>query len=100
MAFYSQLPFVVIFIVSNPMPFCLPLFLQFDWLTVLNWNLKRNNYQQQRPDKTQLCGFYTYTANIFNVIFTVVMCVPFSNVITLYGLHQITAPSTVEKCKH
>ena len=41
-----------------------------------------------------------YTANIFNVIFTVFTCVPFSNVIPLYGLHLITASSTVEKCKH
>ena len=42
----------------------------------------------------------TYTANIFNVIFTLFMCVPFSTVIPMYGLHLITAPSTVEKCKH
>ena len=40
------------------------------------------------------------TANIINVIFTVFTCVPISNVIPLYGLHLITAPCTVEKCKH
>ena len=40
------------------------------------------------------------TANIFNVIFTLFMCVPLSTVISLYGLHLIAAPSTVEKCKH
>ena len=37
-----------------------------------------------------------YTANIFNVIFTVFKCVPISTVISLYGLHLIAAPSTVE----
>ena len=41
-----------------------------------------------------------HTANIFNVIFTLFTCVPFSNVIPLHCLHLITAPSTVEKCKH
>ena len=40
------------------------------------------------------------TANIFNVIFTLFTCVPFSTVIPLYSLHLIIAPSTVEKCKH
>ena len=37
---------------------------------------------------------YYCTANIFNVIFTVFKCVPFSTVISLYGLHLIAA--TVE----
>ena len=37
-----------------------------------------------------------YTANIFNVIFTVFKCVPISTVISLYGLHLIAAPSTFE----
>ena len=39
---------------------------------------------------------FNYTANIFNVIFTVFKCVPISSVISLYGLHSIAAPSTVE----
>ena len=37
-----------------------------------------------------------YTANIFEVIFTVFNCVPISTVNSLYGLHLIAAPSTVE----
>ena len=37
-----------------------------------------------------------YTANIFDVIFTVFNCVPISTVILLYGLHLFAAPSTVE----
>ena len=37
-----------------------------------------------------------YTANIFNVIFTLFTCVPLSTVISLYCLHLIAAPSTVE----
>ena len=37
------------------------------------------------------------TANIFEVIFTVFKCVQLSTAISLYGLHLITAPSTVEK---
>ena len=41
-----------------------------------------------------------HTANIFNIIFTLFTSVPFPTVIPLYGLHLITAPSTVEKCKH
>ena len=40
-----------------------------------------------------------YTANIFIVVFTIFTCVPFSNVIPLYGLYLITAPSTVENVK-
>ena len=36
------------------------------------------------------------TANIFEVIFTVFNCVPISTVVSLYGLHLIAAPSTVE----
>ena len=54
------------------------------------------------PRNNLLCPLYwgAYTANIFNVIFTLFTCVPFSNVIPLYGLHLITAPCTVEKCKH
>ena len=43
--------------------------------------------------------FY-YTANIFNVIFTLFTGVPLSTVIPLYCLHLITAPSTVENCKN
>ena len=37
-----------------------------------------------------------YTANIFEVIFTVFNCVLISTVISLYGLHLIAAPSTTE----
>ena len=37
-----------------------------------------------------------YTANIFEVIFTVFYCVPIFNVVSLYGLRLIAAPSTVE----
>ena len=36
-----------------------------------------------------------YTANIFEVFFTVFNCVPISTVISLYGLHFFAAPSTV-----
>ena len=36
-----------------------------------------------------------YTANIFEVIFTVFNCVRISTVISLYGLHFTAAPSTV-----
>ena len=39
---------------------------------------------------------HPYTANIFEVISTVFNCVPISTVISLYGLHLIAAPSTVE----
>ena len=38
------------------------------------------------PEKS-LYKSHLNTPNIFNVIFTVFMCVPFSNVILLYGLH-------------
>jgi hypothetical protein len=41
-----------------------------------------------------------YTANIFNVIFTLFTGIPLSTVISLYILHLIIAPSTVEKCEH
>ena len=37
-----------------------------------------------------------YTANIFDVIFTVLNCVRLSTVISLYRLHLIAAPSTEE----
>ena len=37
-----------------------------------------------------------YTANIFDVIFTVFNCVQLSTVISLYGLHLIAAQSTAE----
>ena len=37
----------------------------------------------------------SYTANIFEVIFTVFNCVRISTVISLYSLHFIAAPSTV-----
>ena len=36
------------------------------------------------------------TENIFNVIFTVFKYVPISTVISLYCLHLIATPSTVE----
>jgi hypothetical protein len=38
----------------------------------------------------------SYTANMFEVIFTVFNCVPISTVVLLYGLHLIAAPSAVE----
>ena len=41
-----------------------------------------------------------FTANISAVKITVFRRVPFPTVIPLYYLHLITAPSTVEKCKH
>ena len=63
----------------------------------------RNPYKIQVPPNiwTQfktayLQGPHSYTANIFNVIFTVFKCVPISTVLSLYGLHLIAAPSTVE----
>ena len=40
--------------------------------------------------------FELFTANIFNVIFTLFKCVPLSTVISLYDLLLIAAPSTVE----
>ena len=46
----------------------------------------------QNGPKTEIL----YTANIFEVIFTVFNCVPISTVVSLYGLHLIAAPSTVE----
>ena len=42
--------------------------------------------------QSRLC----YNANIFNIIFTLFTCVPLSTVISLYCLHLIAAPSTVE----
>ena len=43
-----------------------------------------------------LHSWFIYSANIFKVIFTVFNCLPVSTVISLYGLHLITAPSTVK----
>ena len=40
------------------------------------------------------------TANISAVKITVFRRIPFPAVLPLYYLHLITAPSTVEKCKH
>ena len=40
--------------------------------------------------------FIYFTANIFDVIFTVFKCVLLSTVVSLYGLHLIAAPSTAE----
>ena len=45
-------------------------------------------------------GVYYYTANISAVKITVFRRVRFPTVFPLYFLHSITAPSTVEKCKH
>ena len=42
-----------------------------------------------------ILSFFDHTANIFEVIFAVFNCVRISTVISLYGLHFITAPSTV-----
>ena len=64
-------------------------------------------HKNMTPDKTNKLLFSNmpqdrevmsvlYTANIFNVIFTVFKCVPISTVISLYGLNLIPAPSTVE----
>ena len=36
----------------------------------------------------------SYTANIFNAIFTCFTCVPLSTVISLYCLHLFAVPST------
>ena len=63
-------------------------------------SLEEESYLVTVCKSMNLLNFSTYTANIFNVIFTVFTCVPFSNVIPLYGLHLVIAPSTVEKCKH
>jgi hypothetical protein len=46
--------------------------------------------------KERMFSDSSYTANIFDVIFTVFNCVPISTVISLYCLHLIAAPSTVE----
>ena len=51
-------------------------------------------YFQKISQISSLCHFH-YTANIFEVIFTVFNCVPISTVILLYGLHFNAAPSTV-----
>ena len=55
--------------------------------------------QERKSPKGQDIILWPCTANIFNVIFTAFTCVPFSNVIPLYGLHLITAPSTVKYVK-
>ena len=41
-------------------------------------------------------GSMVYTANIFEVIFTVFNFVRLSTVVSLYGLHLIAAPSTIK----
>ena len=42
------------------------------------------------------CQKIAFTANIFEVIFTVFSCVRLSTVVSLYGLHLIAAPSTIK----
>ena len=44
----------------------------------------------------RISALLSLTANIFEVIFTVFNCVPISTVVSLYGLHLIAAPSTIE----
>ena len=58
-----------------------------------------NPFIQKGPTKSAIpddMQWRLYTANIFNVFFTVCKCVPISTVISLYGLHLIAAPSAVE----
>ena len=55
---------------------------------------KSRNYVTWIANLTKLF-LSVYTANIFEVIFTVFNCVRISTVISLYGLHFIAAPSTV-----
>ena len=59
------------------------------------WN-KFGSEAPNLPDITDIMDLLDYTANIFEVIFTVFNCVPISTVVSLYGLHLIAAPSTVE----
>ena len=78
-------------------------FWQYIWIQVLNsylimYNCKRHN--KRRKKKYTGLRNCSHIANIFNVIFTLFMCVPLSTVIPLYCLHIITAPSAVEKCKN
>ena len=54
-----------------------------------------NRVQLAYGTKIVNLGLKRYTANIFEVIFTVFNYVPISTVILLYGLHFIAAPSTV-----
>ena len=42
-------------------------------------------------------GYYMYTANIFDVIFTGFNCVRLSTVMSLYGLHSIALYSPMQK---
>ena len=55
-----------------------------------------NKIIKMRVIEIQMVETPTYTANIFKVIFTVFKCVRLSTVVSLYGLHLIAAPSTVE----
>ena len=60
---------------------------------IVMFSLQVNNlYFFSRKDLDHIA----YTANIFDVIFTVFNCVRLSTVISLYGLHLIAAPSTTE----
>ena len=61
-------------------------------------NITTADYYNNHLFKQAREGFrpVRYTANIFDVIFTVFNCVPISTVISLYGLHLIAAPSTVK----
>ena len=66
------------------------------------YNILKNNKQDSLFIRQHLSFLSSskYTANISAVKITVFRRVPFPAVIPLYYLHLITAPSTVEKCKH
>ena len=63
----------------------------FYW--VATYNMEKCKVKQKQIETDVFTT--QYTANIFEVIFTVFNCVPISTVISLYGLHFIAAPSTV-----
>ena len=69
------------------------LFYRHSWNTFL---VQFCAYIKQKQNKFIKMFEKCYTANIFNVSFTVFKCVPISTVISLYGLHLIAAQSTVE----
>ena len=60
----------------------------------------KNNNDKAESILPQMCYALfieiPHTAKIFNVIFTVFKCVIISTVISLYGLHLIASPRTVE----
>ena len=74
-------------------------YLRCTQLVEINFEVVEGVSKISRLTNGRFTTISSHTANIFNVIFIVFMCVPYFNVIPLYGLHLITAPSTVEKCK-